>query len=178
MMFTDAQKALIKLAAFCLWSLALIIGTSLYVAGELGEAAKLEKARAVAAALQAQAVEHAQLLAGERALRAADAQKFTVFKQEQDRAQAEKDRFISDLRRDVVRLRVPIRPRAPEGTPGTRPAATGSGDEGHAELTADAAQFVVDLLARGDTAIRKHGEVVDRYERLRLTCNNPTGAAP
>jgi hypothetical protein len=143
------------------------------------EAAQLREARVVAAALEQRQKENDATLGRERQLRERDFKEYEKYTEARHEAEQETDRIIAGLRSDVIRLRVPIKPRSPaaEAHPGG-PVATGIEPEGQAELTADAGAFLVNLLARGDEGIRKHAEVVDRYERLRLACAAGDGTAP
>lgn len=139
-------------------------------------AAELREAKAVALALKEQAATNDRILAGERKLRADNLAEYSKYIEGAQDASNEKDKLIAGLRRDVVRLRVPIHIAKPAGDPGASGStAAGPGEEGHAELTADASEFLVDLLARGDEGIRKHAVVVDMYEKLRLSCNSQGG---
>lgn len=132
-----------------------------------------EKAR-TAAALKAKGAEDALVLAAEQRQHAADKATFDKFKKEDTDAHHENDRLIADLRSDNRRLRVPVQHQACAPAPAAGgPAAGGTGEEGRAELTADAGVFVVGLLKRGDDAIRKHAAVVDLYENLRAACTAP-----
>lgn len=136
--------------------------------------ARQEEAGRTAQAVQQQVDADTKVLATERALRDSDRKSFDTYRKEQANALAEKDRFIARLRTGAERLRVPVVgavcPAAQD--PGGSAAAR-AGGEGYAELSGDGAQFLVDLLERGDVAIRKHAEVVDRYNRLLQAC---TGA--
>lgn len=156
---------------FIVWTAAVAGFSGHYAAENAREVAAAAELVRTNAALEAQAKADAAVLAHERDLRMADRTSYNQFIREQNNAKAVADRLIADLRRDVVRLRVPvIRPAgAAEAVPGG-PAAAGTGDSGYAELSPDAAGFLVGLLERGDEGIRKHKEVVARYERLRLAC--------
>jgi hypothetical protein len=123
--------------------------------------------------LKDQADAAAKVLQRERDLRTEDRTEFARFKEESTHAKEHDDQLIADLRSDNRRLRVPIRRPAAPSADGSGSVAAGTGGEGYAELSADAGIFLVDLLHRGDEAIRKHGEVVDRYERLRIACTAP-----
>jgi hypothetical protein len=128
-----------------------------------------------ATALAKLAKEDKAVLDQERALRAIDRHNFDYFIQGEADAKIETARIISGLQRDVIRLRIPIRPRGDAAAPEGGPAAGAAGEEGHAELTADASEFLVILADRGDEGIRKHAAVVDAYERLRTACTtDPT----
>jgi hypothetical protein len=156
--------------AFIIWTALVTLGAYAFGHSDATATAKVAEAGRTKIALAVLAAENDKELAKERQLRADDRAALDKFQLENSHAKAETDRLISDLRRDVVRLRVPIRPsRQAEPAPGG-PAPDGVGAQGQAELTADASEFVVGLLARGDEGIRKHAEVVDRYERLRLAC--------
>jgi hypothetical protein len=123
--------------------------------------------------LEAQAKSAALVLQRERKLRADDSAEFIKFKEAQAHAQETTVQLIADLRSDNRRLRVPVRIPAAPGSDAGGNAAAGTGEEGFADLTAGAAEFLVNLTARGDDGIRKHAEVVDRYERLRIACTAP-----
>jgi hypothetical protein len=174
-MLTDIVKLPIWLdprfwLAAIIWT-ALTFGTGWYF-GASGATAAAEVAEAGRTALAVATVTalNDQVLADERELRRVDREGFDQFKEKSDAKKNESDQLVADLRRDVKRLRVPVRPRGEAQATTGGPAAEGTGDEGHAELTEDASVFLVNLLARGDQAIIKHAEVVDRYERLRLMC--------
>ena len=161
-----------------LWAAAILcIGLSFFAGSWHGADVATEKARVAEAgrtakALAALAEENDKEMAKERVLRTADRTALNKFTKEHDDAQAQTDRLIADLRHDVVRLRIPIRaPRAAQADAGGPPSSR-TGEEGHSELSQDGAEFLVGLLARGDEGIRKHAEVVDRYERLRVACTS------
>lgn len=170
-----AERALVALVA------CLLVGTALFAGGwwigashARRDAAVAEQARTFAA-VSRQAELDAATLAREHALRVADRAEYDTYRKEQDHAQAAANRLISDLRRDVVRLRVPvIRPAGPAASDAGGPAAGRPGENGYAELSPDAGAFVVGLLERGDEAIRKHAEVVKRYNRLAEACSQPS----
>lgn len=138
------------------------------------EKSRLEQQTITVKALEEQIAASSRVLKAERALRTADNAAFITFKEKQEHEQKITGQLVADLRSDNRRLRVPVRrpicagPAAAGG-----PATTGPVEEGHSELTADAGEFLVGLLARGDDGIRKHAEVVDRYERLRTACTAP-----
>ena len=167
-----------------LWAAAILcIGLSFFAGSWHGADAATEKARVAEAGRTAQALaglakEKDAELAKERALRTIDRTALNKFTKEQEDAKAETDRVIAGLHRDVIRLRIPVRAPRQATQDAGRPAAAATGEEGRAELTADASEFLVGLLARGDEGIRKHAEVVDRYERLRVACttDSPTEA--
>lgn len=162
------------------WTLACFGIGALYGAEQVREAAKLEEQGRTVEAIQHVIDANAKVLANEKDLREQDRKRFTTYREEQTRATSETNRLISSLRRDAIRLRVPVRAVCGAAPDGSGPAAAGTGAEGHAELTPDAGEFVVNLLARGDTGIRKHAAVVDLYENLRQKCSapstKPTGA--
>lgn len=128
----------------------------------------------------AQAVQHqkdadALVLAVERAQRQADAERFSTYQKDHQDADKITERVVAELRADNRRLRVPVQHPVCAAAPVQGAAAAGgTGEEGHAELTADASVFLVGLLARGDEAIRKHAAVVDFYENLRAACTKET----
>jgi prophage endopeptidase len=173
-MCADPRAALIKLAAGLVWSLAVAAGC--YHWGDRVATARdqLAEVTRTAKAVQAQADADAQVLADERALRHADQLAFTKYQQEQANAQEATNRLISDLRRGAVRLRIPVVGAVCAVAPdGSGPAAGGTGAQGYADLDPGTAENLVRLTDRGDSAIRKHAEVVDRYERLRVQCTTP-----
>lgn len=134
-------------------------------------AAKAEQQR-TAQAVKAQKDADALVLANEQALRQADAKRFSTYQKDHEDADQKTERVVADLRADNRRLRVPVqRPVCAAAPDQGATTAEGTGDEGHAELTADASVFVVGLLKRGDDAISKHAAVVDLYENLRAACN-------
>jgi hypothetical protein len=159
------------LAAIICIALSFFAG-SWHGASEATDKARVAEAGRTASALAGLAKEKDATIADERKLRAADRTAFDKYVKEQDDDTAAKDRTIACLRAGTCVVRVPIRaPRkAPEDASG--PATSGPREEGQAELTPDAGIFLVDLLARGDEGIRKHAEVVDRYERLRVACTS------
>jgi len=177
-MIFDTIKTSTKFAPFTLllnpwfW-LAIVAWTVLvacYAADWAGDNARVEQIQMTVQAMAEQKKAADKVLAKERQLRTDDRRSFDQFKKEHDDAKKDADRVIADLRRDNLRLRVPVRAIYPATTDGSRSTAAGTGSEGHAELAPDAAEFVASLLTRGDSAIRKHAEVVDRYERLRGAC--------
>lgn len=158
--------------ALLIWTLLVAAGGMIYGASETREAAQLVERKAVIKAMERQATADAKELEKERALRDADRATFNEYRKAQDHANTETSRLIADLRGATARLRVPTRSCAPSQDAGGS-AAGGTGQEGHAELSADAGVFVVGLLERGDTAIRKHAALVDLYESLRRACSAP-----
>lgn len=160
------------------YSLVLILTTAGFVTHHERVAAALAEADHTAAALAEQQQADDAVLALERQLHRADLDQFNLYRKEQADAHADKDHLIDRLRTGADRLRVPVRAVCPAAPDPGRPAAAGSGDQGHAELSPDAALFVVGLLGRGDDAIAKHAAVVDAYERLRLTCTQPPPQQP
>ena len=155
--------------AAVVWT-ALVGGTS-YLAGHLDatEKAELEANARAVEAIQAVIDDNAKTLDRERTLRALDHAAHQDFARKQEVAKDETNRLIAGLRTGAVRLRAPIT-NSQSCAPASGQAAAGSGAQGYAELGQDAAVQLVGLLERGDTGIRKHAEVVDRYERLRLAC--------
>jgi hypothetical protein len=159
--------------AMLMWTMVMLGLGALYGSEQAREEAAIETNRITVQALNRQATVNDTVLANERALRAQDRERFTTYREETAHAQEISDRLVADLRRDAIRLRVPVRSVCSAPGDGSGPAATGTEREGHAELTQDAAEFVVGLLARGDTGIRKHAAVVDLYENLRQKCSAP-----
>ncbi|WP_168798512.1 lysis system i-spanin subunit Rz [Herbaspirillum sp. ST 5-3] len=97
--------------------------------------------------------------------------RYDKYQQEELDAKAKADRLIADLRSHVRRLSIPVSyASCAAGANPAAGAAGGSSQEGRADITAGAGEFLVRLADRGDTAIRKHAEVVDRYELLRQAC--------
>lgn len=157
-----------------------LVATAGYMTGSerATEVAEAKAARLHAAALQQQIDADAELLRIEQDLRARDKAAYDNFYEESNRAETQADRLIADLRRDVVRLRVPVRYTCPATEDAGRSAAAGTGTEGYAELDPGTSEALVTLTERGNSAIRKHGEVVDRYERLRLACTGGSEPEP
>jgi hypothetical protein len=110
----------------------------------------------------------------ERATRVADKTRFDQFMKKADDEKVKSDKLIADLRTRAVRLYAPVRAYCPAAQVPGGAIAEGAGQEGRAELTPDAGEFLVRLLDRGDSAIRKHIEVVDRYDRLAAACSGAT----
>jgi prophage endopeptidase len=97
--------------------------------------------------------------------------RYDKYTQEESNAKAKTDLLIADLRSGAGRMSFPVSDKNYQtGTYPTSSAAAGSGEEGRADITAGAAEFLLRLTERGDTAIRKHAEVVDRYELQRQAC--------
>lgn len=161
-----------------LWTVLVAFAGNWHGSSTATEAARIDEAGRTATALQGQKDADAIVLADERKLRDEDKKRLDTFFKENDDAKNEDAQLIADLRSDNKRLRIPII-RAPDQAEaaGNRPAASGTGEEGYAELTPDAGVFLVGLLARGDEAIRKHAEVVDRFERSRLLCTSDPSEA-
>lgn len=132
--------------------------------------ARLHQAKVNQAAYAEWSKTNLRTIERERELRRTERAAYEKYYATQENRNRETDRLVADLRRDAVRLRVPVR-RDPQAcaVPGGSLAA-GTGEEGHAELGADASVFLVGLLKRGDDAIAKHAEVVDRYDRLAAQC--------
>lgn len=158
----------------------LVLGAALFAAGWWEGSSSAHKADAIAeqaktfAAVAAQVKADNQTLAREHELRLRDRAGYERYIKEKDDAQDHDHRLIADLQRDVKRLRVPvIRPAGPAAPDACRPAAAGTGEDRYAELSPDAGSFVVGLLERGDEGIRKHAEVVARYNRLAAQCSQP-----
>lgn len=140
------------------------------------EAAKVKAMKEAAASYTELVRINSATVERERELRRTERAAYENYYATQEKRNRETDRLVADLRRDAVRLRVPVRrdPQAcavPSGS-----AAAGTGEEGHAELSGNAAEFLVRLLQRGDDAIAKHAEVVDRYDRLAAACATPAEA--
>lgn len=155
---------------------ALLIWGAGYATGydRADDAAQLREATNLNRAMAGQRAEAAKVLKDERDLRKADAAAHAKFYEETQRAKESTDRLIADLRGNVKRLRVPVRYSCPAAPDAGGSAAAGPGTEGYAELDGETSADLAALTIRGDTAIRKHAEVVDRYERLRLTCSGGT----
>lgn len=98
-------------------------------------------------------------------------ERHTQYVQEQAHAKAENYRLIADVR--ALRRRLSIPGKCPDHRvePGADTTiAGGSGTDGRAELDAGAGEFLISIAERGDNAIRKHAEVVERYELARKAC--------
>lgn len=160
------------LAIIVLTVAALFIGMHFGAASSRQEAVA-EEAKRTDAALKAKDKADKAVLADERDLRAKDQEAHDLYVKDKDRETAKTNAYINCLHAGRCALRVPVTIRADRDAKqdAAGPAAGGPGREGYAELTSDASHFLVDLLARGDNAIRKHAEVVDRYERLRVKCS-------
>lgn len=153
----------------CIWTAV----TALYCVDLGAERERFKQQALTIKALEAQEKAAAAVLKKERDLRAEDAAEFVKFQKETAHAEEAHMQLVSDLRRDVRRLRIPVRIiPAPSADAGGSAPDTSLG-EGFAEPSIEFSEQVVDLLARGDSAIRKHAEVVDRYERLRIACTAP-----
>jgi hypothetical protein len=166
--------------AMLMWTMVMLGIGALYGSEQAREDAVLEANRITVQALNRQATANDNVLTNERALRALDRERFTTYREETAREEISTKRLIASLRSDALRLRVPVRSVCGAAPDASGPAAARAGSEGFAELTANASEFVVGLLARGDTGIRKHAAVVDLYENLRQKCSapstQPTGA--
>ncbi len=160
-------------ALFMIVFVLVLMGASYQYGGKHArQAAEVKEAKAIAAAVDLRQKENDATLAQERQLRATDFAEYEKYIGAHNEAIQETDRIIAGLRSDAIRLRVPVKPRPAAGqADSSGPPAPGTEPEGQAELTADAGEFLVDLLARGDDGIRKHAEVVDRYDRLRTACS-------
>jgi endonuclease YncB( thermonuclease family) len=163
--------------AVVLYTLTVAATTGHYVSRYVTHEARLAEVQRTAAAVAEQAKADALVLADERALHKADLADFETYRKENTDAHAEKDRLIARLRAGTERLRVPVRQVCPAASDAGGPAAGGAGGEGYAELSPDASEFLVNLLQRGDDAIRKHGQVVDRYNRLLAKCTSARTSA-
>lgn len=154
----------------CVWTA--FIG---FYAADLGaERERLKQTEITARALEKQSEANEKVLAAERRLRTDNLKAFDTYRQEQAHADQARDQLLTDLRRDNLRLRIPVRnPVRPAAHDADRPAPEGTEREGFSEPAIEFSEHVVGLLTRGDTAIRKHALVVDAYERLRLACTAP-----
>lgn len=123
--------------------------------------------------LEAQAKSAALVLQRERKLRADDRADYIKFQEDQKNAEKATAIVISDLRSGSRRLRIPVNSVCSAADNAGGQAPERAVDDGRAELTAPASEFLVSIAARGDSAIRKHAEVVDRYEHLRIACTAP-----
>lgn len=135
------------------------------------DAALVREAVATQAAQDEQGRLNAERLATQRAMvRQMDNQHENYYREAND-AKAKTDRVIADMRRRNAGLRIPAScpDRDPAGA-GNTGLAAGSGREGYAELSPDDSGEILRALQRGDTAIRKHGAVVDRYNALADAC--------
>lgn len=135
------------------------------------KAAELRETKATAAALAEQAEENRIVLEQERAAYQSLQDRYNAYNQEKAREKIEVDALIADLRAANRRLSIPVRRAACPVRAGQDPAAAGgTGEEGRADLTPAAAEFLITIAAQGDTAIRKHAAVVDLYEQARKAC--------
>lgn len=132
--------------------------------------AQAEDTRKTNEALQAKADADANTREIERLMAKTLATRQERYEQEKARAKSETDRLIADVRANARRLSIPVRTHCEAGTASSGAIAGGSGQEGRAELDPGAGEFLISLTARGDNAILKHAEVVDRYELLRKAC--------
>lgn len=153
----------------CIWTAV----TAIYCVDVGAERERFKQQKLTIDALEAQERAAAKVLEKERALRQADTADFIKFQEAQAHAEENARVVIADLERNNRRLRIPVRIAPAPAHDGSGPLADSARDEGFAEPTLDFSEQMVDLLSRGDSAIRKHAEVVDRYERLRITCTAP-----
>jgi hypothetical protein len=160
--------------------IALAAAAAGFIYGEQHARAAAEEAERgrTAQALHQLAEADARVLEREKAKRLADYQTFTTYRKEHEDADQKTEAVVADLRADNRRLRIPVRPDRPAAPAAGGSAAGGPGEEGRAELTADAAEFLVRLAGRGDDAIRKHAAVVDAYEHLRAACTATPETTP
>lgn len=162
--------ALLLNPAFWLCIIAWTVFTAYFARDYGAEQERFKQQALTIQALEAQEKAAAKVLADERQLRTDDRNEFIKFKEKDDHAHQISDQLLSDIRRDNRRLRVPVRRQVCPAQDGSGPAAAGTGEEGYAELTVDFSEEIIGFLTRGDDAIRKHAEVVGRYERLRQAC--------
>jgi hypothetical protein len=158
-----------------LWTLGVATASWCYSEHIATQEAQLDEAKRTATALDAKGKVDTAVLDRERQLRRSDRESFDKWRKEHSDADAKTERLVADLRADNRRLRIPVRAVCPSAPNGGGPIAGGFGQEGYADLTAGAAEFLVRIAGRGDDAIRKHAEVVDAYERLRQKCTAPAG---
>jgi hypothetical protein len=157
--------------AVVLWTAAVAIPSYLKGFDVAETAAQLREAGITAAAKAEQHAEDLKTLEIERTARKELDERYAAYQEEKNREQIENDALIADLRADRRRLSIPVRRPACQASPGADPAtAGGTGEEGRADLTPPAAEFLVGLATRGDDAIRKHAAVVDLYENARSAC--------
>jgi hypothetical protein len=162
--------------ALVLWTAAVAFLSYQQGAGHERKEAERRELKASNDALEEKARLDADATARQRHLaRVLDNRHEKYFQEERD-AKVKTDRLIADLRADNRRLSIPVRnPACPAGADPDAGTAAGTGAEGRADLTAGASEFLVRLADRGDAAIRKHAEVVDRYQLLQQFCE---GRAP
>jgi hypothetical protein len=174
-----------RFQSFCITVLsALVVGLIGFFMGlDAGrDAAKVTAMKAAAAAYTELVTINKQTVEDERALRMAERAEHTKYRATQEKRNHETETVIADLHAGARRLRIPVRRDAQAcPVPGGSTTA-GTGAEGYADVTAGAAEFLVRLTARGDTAIAKHAAVVDSYDRLAAACaahgQGPGNAAP
>jgi hypothetical protein len=171
---TGIERALIGILAGIVWTLAMLAGGYAWGDHTATERAELAEAKRTAQAVQAKADADAIVLAQERALRSADAADFANFKQDRANELAEKNRRIACLSSGACRVFIPVRQTCAAHQDAGGPAAAGTAPDGYAELDPKVARDLDDIAYRGDQAIRKHAEVVRRYERLRQACTAPS----
>lgn len=141
---------------------------------------KAEIAIANQAAADARADRTLRVLAAERGAR--DEIQFISDKltKERDEALHEKSTFIAGVRSGAIRLSVPVIAPVPAGAGCADSGALGRpGQEARAELAPAAAEFLDDIAAEGDDAIRQANALIDAYNALRknlnVQANEPTG---
>lgn len=156
--------------AIALWTAIVAFGANWHGASVATEKAAAEEVVRTAAAVSAKGTADAKILADERKLRADDRKGYNDYVKETQDAHAEKDRTISCLRSGACRVLAPIRPPHQAQQASSGPAPAGPSQEGYAELSEEAGILLQVVGSEADDWVRKHAEVVDRYERLRVMC--------
>ncbi|MDC8757511.1 lysis system i-spanin subunit Rz [Janthinobacterium fluminis] len=123
---------------------------------------------AAAATRLAQATGHAREL--ERAAALGLDNHTEQFKLEMSHAQAERDRFIADVRGGAVRLSIPVAGACAVGAAYSAPAGEDS-DQARAELNIEAAAALGAIAGDGDDAARQLNACIDAYNSIREQFN-------
>lgn len=120
----------------------------------------------------ARADQAAKVLTAERAARDGIQAVSDKLTKERDSAKNEKDAFIAGVRSGAIRLSIPVVVPVSAGANGPNStAASGAGDEARAELAPAAAEFLDDIAAEGDDAIRAANALIDAYNAAREKLN-------
>lgn len=146
-------------------------GGFMYGQDKATKAAELAEQGRTAKAVKAQKDADDKVLANQRELRQADQKRIATYQQDHEHADSQAQAVISELRSGARRLRIAVqRPVCPAAPDAGGTAATGTGEEGFADVDPRASEWLVGLTRRGDDAIAKHAAVVDLYEHLRAAC--------